>query len=804
MLQHVERSIVESTSCQAAFEERVKKWAPAQTFDSSTMRLESAMRLKVDFVTPTGAVDLCQPTAKAGFLGAENQLIRVQVAADRTSMLWGYDNASFMYRVTVDVADARVLTLAEPPVDVYHQPRVNQWVEVLASAVALGDNAFVAAPVGFAAQVVSYDPGSRIVRLSLPLDAAFLSTVVSTADVPRQVFLRMWENKQPFAADEVTATELRTSDNHGTGVQVFTTAVARVPGDFWMIGVRPSHPDTIFPSRLRSFQPPDGPGRWVVNLGVIAWQADHANAEVSDCRETFKNLVELSNETGDCCELLIKPGDDVQKKIDERLDANRRKKIYGLHVRFASGTFNVEAPIVIDASREKGDVTVSGCGLSSRLRATRQEVVLVVRGWNSATVRDLTVVAGVAAPGHGTHPRPDVFPNAPGDEFRHLGGAVTVLDCASALVEGIVSACAGSDNRAASCIHIRHAERCTARVLGCDLLAGPNQVGVQLINMTRATVEDNRIRINPDSEKPDAYHAIKKLIVDNIAISPHYQFQPQPADWRQVATKTVGEKTLRFSTETDLYDPWKVALETVNTLDDIDDFLESVADQALDDNRSYPLSATNIAPFRRFVASARKGIPSTVDRGIVIAGALAGDIRVVDNTISQVRTGVLVGVSVRREEGDPPGNPDNPDNPDGRPEPILAERAQIVGNTISQRIPRGEHGVHAGVFVGNVEVATVRDNRVTTQTGGRWVQSGEGIRVWGRFGPMVLVANNSCEDVLVGIRVRSIDGIQTTGGAPTDVAVWRVTQNFIRHQPWGHGLFMKSYFDAGDNVVVLT
>ncbi len=119
------------------------------TLDSTGTLLVSTTTLEVSFAggqpadpAPAG------PGSTAGYLGAENQLIRVMVLPTAApaeggppppSIVWGFDDASFVYRVqalSYDAAtDATVVTLASAPVDSYHQPVVGQSVELLRDAV---------------------------------------------------------------------------------------------------------------------------------------------------------------------------------------------------------------------------------------------------------------------------------------------------------------------------------------------------------------------------------------------------------------------------------------------------------------------------------------------------------------------------------------------------------------------------------------------------------------------------------------------------------------------------------------------
>jgi hypothetical protein len=65
-----------------------------------SLSLEEKARLTVGFSGTGPSDDLCKPSVTQGFLGAENQAIRVQLTATNR-FIWGYDNASPLYRVQV-------------------------------------------------------------------------------------------------------------------------------------------------------------------------------------------------------------------------------------------------------------------------------------------------------------------------------------------------------------------------------------------------------------------------------------------------------------------------------------------------------------------------------------------------------------------------------------------------------------------------------------------------------------------------------------------------------------------------------
>jgi hypothetical protein len=338
LIQRVHRTPSSGATCETAFAHVLKRInSPGVSFDSTTMRLDSTMRLRVDFVPGPGETDVCQPTAQAGFLGPENQLIRVQVSGDGR-MLWGWDNASFIYRVGITATEPTTIRLEGIPVDVYHQPHASQWVELLGTAVDLGDGAYVACAVGTAMEVDSYDPTTRTVTLKTQIPPDFVKKH------PLQLFMRVWENQFPFAADEQVATELRTANGNSTGVRVYMTSPASMPGDYWTIGVRPSTPQAILPARLAEFQPPDGPRRWVAPLAAIAWHEGQETADVTDCRPPFIDLVELTRRKSGCCELVVSPGEDIQAAIDSLPPE-------GGAVCLKAGTHWIRAAIRLDKSR---------------------------------------------------------------------------------------------------------------------------------------------------------------------------------------------------------------------------------------------------------------------------------------------------------------------------------------------------------------------------------------------------------------------------------------------------------------------
>ena len=426
LVARVLRASAASTDCAAVLAQVLKGAAPGCQHDPATMKLASTGWLKVDFKPVTAAADPCEPTAQAGFLGPENQLIRLQVTSDG-SLLWGYDNASFLYRGTVQPSRTAI-ALAEKPVDTFHRPRPRQWVEVLDVAVQLEGNDRMAAAVGVPFELDGYDGDENAIELS--------ATVAQAAGA--EVFVRVWENRLPFSGDGTTDTELMHAEGNGTGVVVVTSGAA-VAGDFWMVGVRPSNPTAILPVRRRSFCPPDGPNRWATALAVLEWR-DQRVARVHDCRRPFDNLVDLTRAA--CCELTLRPGDDLQRVVDVGIRASAAHGVRGLHVRFVAGHFQLDASLAITAVK-RGYLTIGGAGSPLRITVADAETAIVTAGWDATTVSDLSIAAGFAGSSGGA---------------QHLGGALTILDSATVAVDRVTAACTGAVRRAASCVTIRNAD----------------------------------------------------------------------------------------------------------------------------------------------------------------------------------------------------------------------------------------------------------------------------------------------------------------------------------------------------------
>jgi hypothetical protein len=284
-----------------------RKGGETHLFDEANCELRSKARLTITFGGESITEDPCNPKVTAGFLGAENQTIRVQLTAINR-FIWGYDNASPYYRVQVleeEPVKIRFLTL---PRDQAAQPLKGQAVEILPWSALLPNQEKVAELQGHLATVAtSFDPEEKTITLSKPVPQAWIDWLNAPAhekylserdpvDNKKYFYLRLWtggsgdadEPDQAFTSG--TPVELL-----GTGLNV-TFSQHGLPGDFWIIAARPNTPDLVVPWDLLKEAPPAGTRLFFAPLALIRWFVkDPATVdfEVLDCRHKFRPLCEV-------------------------------------------------------------------------------------------------------------------------------------------------------------------------------------------------------------------------------------------------------------------------------------------------------------------------------------------------------------------------------------------------------------------------------------------------------------------------------------------------------------------------------
>ena len=402
LVKRVKRLAVTSADCAAALGQAQSQWQQmGLAFDPQTMRLVPQATMQVSYSQPATQIDLCDPVAQGGYLGADNQLIRVQITdggvpGATPELLWGSDNASSLYRATVSTQlssqTSTAIVLGQSPVDAFHIPQMGQVVEILRCALVIDSEPdetnpqqpativrCMAEASGVTCTVTAYQPDTRTLSLNQVLPPEYLNDT-------NPLLVRIWQSQIPFTPDGNTSYPLTFADGSSTGVQVTIGVPATTGGQlqsppigaYWMIAVRPSTPQLVYPERfLLSPQPPDGPSQWICPLATIDWTnlGSPPSSPVSldplfhDCRNSFSNLVELSKRRlGGCCAVTVRPEDlaadpmALQNAADQFLDSAQ-----GMAICLTPGTYALSQPLQLNSSHS--GLTIEACHGAVTLQA---------------------------------------------------------------------------------------------------------------------------------------------------------------------------------------------------------------------------------------------------------------------------------------------------------------------------------------------------------------------------------------------------------------------------------------------------
>lgn len=406
-----------SASCANAFDDlKAHLTAPREGddtgtphgFDDVSCELLSKAKLTVSLGGEDLSEDLCKPKATAGFLGAENQTIRVALTAP-DQFIWGYDNASPLYRVQVlslKGALVKIKFLTQPR-DQAAQPLKGQAVEILPWSALLPNQEKVAELRGHLATVTTSfnpdDPDGPSVTIATPVPQAWLDWFDAPAHAPylserdpdkeqKYFYLRLWTGgsgdaahpDHPFTPGDAVSLA-------GTGLNV-TFSDPGLPGDHWIIAARPHTPATVVPWELMQEAPPAGTRAFFAPLALIRWSiggtagGSDVTAQVHDCRTTFRPLCEV----GGCCTVIVGDGHESVGDVQSIQQALDKLPPTGGEVCLLPGTFR--GPVVLEGRRH---VTIRGCGPRSLLLAEpgQTDPVVWIKNCRDVTLESFTVQA---------------------------------------------------------------------------------------------------------------------------------------------------------------------------------------------------------------------------------------------------------------------------------------------------------------------------------------------------------------------------------------------------------------------------
>lgn len=371
LMQHIVAVLTRDQTCAAVLKDWDSVLKPlGLALHPDTFALDFNAALEVSFYPPAGPADPCCPPAQGGYLGADNQLIRVTVTsydpkAHRGTLLWGWNNASFLYRAALvdSTANPQILTLSPAPIDSAHMPQINQTIEVLHSTMVLGDPAdlnFIAAPEGEVITLASagsvFDPTTN--QLTLPSTAPTL-----TADA-NPFFVRLWQAEVPFT----DGTPVQLDNTSGLAVTINMMALPTGPLEarpFWDFAVRPNTPQQVYPQRyLEAPQGPTGPRRWLTDLAIVESTGGNPTTGkpggftiVADCRVPFTPITGLGDDDSCCCGITLDPeGVAARGGLQSVVDAQARK---GQTLSLSPGRYVLEAPLAL--TKAHNGFSLSGC-----------------------------------------------------------------------------------------------------------------------------------------------------------------------------------------------------------------------------------------------------------------------------------------------------------------------------------------------------------------------------------------------------------------------------------------------------------
>ncbi|GKT07111.1 DUF6519 domain-containing protein [Desulforhabdus sp. TSK] len=376
----------------------------AGTFDEAGCELLSSARLTVTFTTD-GNNNLCRPKVVSGYLGAENQTIRVQLTAPER-FIWGYDNAAPFYRVQVlpqegFLVKIKFLTL---PRDQVAQPLKGQAVEILPWEALLPNQEKVAELRGHLATVAtSYDPDDQTLTIATPVPQEWVNWLDDPAhadylsdrdpeDRKKYFYLRLWtggsgESAQPdHGFTPGSPVQLA-----GTGLNV-TFSTPGLPGDYWIIAARPNTPDEVVPWELKKEAPPAGTRFFFAPLALVRWSVtgtapnEAVTSSVHDCRHRFRSLCEMSG----CCTIIVGDGHESFGDVNSIQQAIQMLPPSGGEICILPGTY--QERVVLEHCK---DITIRGCGSRTRLLEPEEptDPVIEMRDCQNIAIRSLSVVA---------------------------------------------------------------------------------------------------------------------------------------------------------------------------------------------------------------------------------------------------------------------------------------------------------------------------------------------------------------------------------------------------------------------------
>jgi hypothetical protein len=689
--------------------------------------------------------DPCTVPPEAGYRRLENQLYRVEIhrggARGEATFKWSRENGSVETSV-VGVNDETVTVSYLHDDDVLGF-KSEDWVEVV------DEQSELDVPAAAPRQLLRITELPDLANKQLTLSGS----VESLAGRPG-LKLRRWDQKGdnlgngiPLVSADADPTAPGWIRLEG-GVQVRFSGNSFRAGDYWLIPARTATGMIEWPpfdaqGAQPEPQPPRGVEHHYCRLALVTAAGGAVTA--LDCRDIFPPLTDITaedvsfdnaqclpelegvtnvqeaiehlcHERQGACTFVVAPSAGWEQ-VFERVGAGRDAEIC-----FQAGEFPLPAGPVRVAG--KGHLKLTGARRGTRILAPAAEAALAFENCASVTVRDLYAETGVTDAGAAA--------------TEHLNGTLTFRNCGAVEVEGVALRCGAGPTRASACVTVRNDPPApesgqrpgAARVRGCELEVGHRQQGVLLVNVERAQVEDNVVRVY---EKPESLRlqnaardararaSIRRIFITGASLT----VEPPPGGRTNVRLQS-GNAVIHFRAHPAVRNAWQALLrENPGGQTSPRALLlhaRSLADRVLTD----AAFRTRFRAFDQLFRTLEEEDRAVGAQGITIGGVIAPEARVLNNTVEGVLQGVHIGLSIR------PGQQD------------VAGALLVEGNRIHVVLPPDAAGEDRyGIFVGNCDSLVVENNHLRLQRLGEAARLRiDGIRVWGAFGKRLIVAQN--------------------------------------------------------------
>lgn len=382
--------------CHPAWQALVEQWTTQNLgiVDADHERVARA-QLQVSYNTEGETDDLCTPSVEGGYLGAENQALRVQIT-DSGHFTWGFDNGAPLYRMEASGDAVTMLTL---PKDQYHWPLAGQIVEILPWSALLPNGEKVAATHGHLSRVLeSYNPDTHQLTLATPLPANYglnwtdrsdSETIGTVGEVPAY-YLRVWNRGAGDSSDPAIPITPGIAQALGTtGISVAFSGTDFVADDHWVIAARPETRDQVVPWILESGATPHGIRRFAAPLALIRWSVVNQEVQgeiIRDCRKTFRPLTDLEG----CCTFHVGDGVISHGDFDSIEEALQNLPESGGQICVLAGQHFANIELI-----GRQNIRIHGCGDRSIIAPREQrmiEPIIRIAGSQNITIDHLNFV----------------------------------------------------------------------------------------------------------------------------------------------------------------------------------------------------------------------------------------------------------------------------------------------------------------------------------------------------------------------------------------------------------------------------